>query len=109
MTMNEIPLRLDFLMSDSKKGVVSTTQVTMTTTDDVIIFFQMLQARVLLISTQVLLDGRRMVKRYQNQIKQNIPRQIGKEKDFSNLISKYAADGIDLSLSRDFVSINRLC
>ena len=32
---SNIPIRVDFLMSDSKKGVFSTQQVTVTTADDV--------------------------------------------------------------------------
>lgn len=104
---DEIPLRLDFLMSDSKKGVVSTTQVTMTTTDDVDNILSDVTSKGITNINSGFIGWQKNGEALSKPNKAKYSRQIGKEKDFSNLISKYAADGIDLSLSRDFVSINK--
>lgn len=103
---DEIPLRLDFLMSDSKKGVVGTTQVTMTTTDDVDNILSSVTEKGITNVNAGLIGWQKKGETLSRPDKAKYSGEIGREKDFSSLISKYAVDGIDISLSRDFVSIN---
>lgn len=104
---DEIPIRLDFLMAESKKGIISTTQVDMTTTDDVDDILASLKDGGINNINSGLIGWQRGGESFSKPYSAKYSRAIGKEKDFSKLIEKYADLGIDISLSRDFSTINK--
>lgn len=104
---NEIPIRLDFLMAESKKGIISTTQVNMTTTDNVDDILSNLMTNGVNNINTGLIGWQKSGETISKPNKAKFSGDIGSKKDFSNLITKYADLGIDISLSRDFSTINK--
>jgi hypothetical protein len=105
---SDIPLRLDFIMSDSKKGIVGTEEVVVTNTEDV---NQMLSAIMEDGITNVnsglygwQKGGETLAKPGADKYSSD----IGKEKDFNNLFTAFAGKGIDISYARDYTIINDL-
>ncbi|TAH64585.1 MAG: hypothetical protein EWM47_12305 [Anaerolineaceae bacterium] len=103
----DIPLRLDFIMADSKKGIVGTEEVVVTTVEDVdTILSKTLEKDISNINVGLYgwqKNGETLAKPH----KGSFSRHIGKEKDFKELMTKYKEQGVDISYARDFVSINR--
>lgn len=104
---DQIPMRLDFLMSDSKKGVVNTTQVTMTTTDDVDNILSDVAGKGITNINSGLIGWQKSGEALSKPYKAKYSGSIGSKKDVSKLITEYANKGIDISLSRDFATINK--
>lgn len=104
---DQIPIRLDFFMSDSKKGVVNTTQVTMTSTDDVDDILADVVGKGISNINSGLIGWQKSGEALSKPNKAKYSGSVGRKKDFSNLIGKYADQGIDISLSRDFSLINK--
>lgn len=103
----QIPIRLDFLMADSKKGVVSTTQVTMTTAQDVDNILSNVKEKGIDNINSGLIGWQKSGEALSRPDKAKYSGEIGNKKEFSSLISKFADKGIDISLSRDFATINK--
>ncbi len=103
---SSIPIRIDFLMSDSKKGVFSTQEVAVTTTDDVKSILNSLNHNGInninsgLIGWQS--GGETQAKPYST----SFSGKIGSEGDFEDLMAEFKERGIDISFSRDFTMIN---
>ncbi len=101
-----IPIRIDFLMSDSKKGVFSTQEVAVTTTDDVRNILDSLNNNGVhninagLIGWQS--GGETQAKPYSTSFSGS----VGSESDFEELMKDFDKRGIDISFSRDFTMIN---
>ena len=106
MEYSDIPIRIDFLMSDSKKGVFSTQQVTVTTTDDVKnILDTLIGNGVKNINSGIIgwqSGGETLSKPYSTSFSGS----IGKRGDFENLMAEFAEQGVDISFSREFTTIN---
>lgn len=106
MEGEEIPIRIDFLMSDSKKGVFSTQQVTVTTTDDVRKILNKLSGDgITNINTGIIgwqSGGETLTKPYSTSFSGD----VGKKGDFKELMNEFKEKNIDISFSREFVSIN---
>jgi len=102
----DIPIRLDFIMADSKKGIIGTEEVVVTTTEDVrTILDQVIDVGIQNVNTGLIgwqKDGEIMAKPY----KLSFSGTIGSKNEFKNLINDFNEIGIDISYSRDFVSIN---
>ncbi|MBE5957313.1 MAG: hypothetical protein E7254_00415 [Lachnospiraceae bacterium] len=101
-----IPIRLDFLMSESKKGVVGTTPVIMTTTDDVDNILTNVMSNGIKNINSGLIGWQKNGESLSKPFKAKYSSEVGKKKDFKELISKYNDQDIQVSLSRDFVTIN---
>lgn len=103
---SEIPIRIDFLMSDSKKGVFSTQQVTVTTADDVKnILNRLVKDGVTNINTGLIgwqSGGETLSKPYSTKFSSA----VGKEGDFEDVMSEFKKKNIDISFSREFTTIN---
>ena len=101
-----IPMRIDFLMSDSKKGVFSTQPVVVTTTTDVKnILNKLNESGISNINTGLIgwqSGGETLAKPNST----SFSRDIGSEGDFEDLMSEFKEKGIDISFSREFSSIN---
>jgi hypothetical protein len=104
----DIPLRLDFIMADSKKGIVGTDQVVVTTTEGV---------RDIL-NTVTEEDGIRNInsgligwqqdgESFSKPTSVNYSGKIGGKNDFKKLITDFAEQNIDISYARDYTTINR--
>lgn len=104
---SDIPLRLDFIMADSKKGIVGTEEVVVTTVEDVEMMLGQVMAKDITNLNVGLYGWQKGGETLAKPYKGSFSRKIGKEKDFKELITKSAELGIDISYARDFVTINR--
>ena len=102
----DIPIRIDFLMSDSKKGVFSTQEVPVTTVSNVkSILNDLLKDNVKNINSGLIgwqSGGETLSKPNSTSFSSD----IGSEGDFSDMMSYFAKRKVDVSYSRDFVTIN---
>ncbi len=104
----DLPLRLDFIMSDSKKGIVGTDEVVVTTTDGIKRMLTALQTEFGLSNINSGLYG--WQKKGEGLSKPDslkYSRNIGSEKEFKELIKSFKEKGIDISYARDYVTINK--
>lgn len=103
----EIPIRLDFIMADSESGIVGNTQVDVTRTQDVEeILDQVMEKGITNINSGLIgwqKKGESLTKPY----KMRFSGAIGSKKDFKNLIESFAEKGVDISLSRDMITVNK--
>lgn len=102
-----IPIRIDFLMSDSKKGIFSTEQVVTTTTDDVANILNKLDGDGISNINSGLIGWQKNGESLSKPASVKYTKDIGKKKDFKKLINDFATRKIDISLSRDFSTINK--
>jgi hypothetical protein len=105
---SKIPIRLDFIMADSKKGIVGTDQVVVTTAEDVRNILNTISKdkgidniNSGLIGWQQ--EGESFAKPYSD----NYSGKIGTKSDFKKLITEFAEKNIDVSYSRDYTIINK--
>lgn len=102
----DIPIRIDFLMSDSKKGVFSTQEVEVTSAKDVdSILAKLMKDGITNINSGLVgwqSGGETMSKPNSTSISSS----VGSKSEFKDLMSKYAKKGIDISFSREFTTIN---
>jgi len=105
-TYDEIPIRLDFFMADAKKGIISSTQVNMTTTDDVDNILTDVKDRGIANINSGLIGWQRLGETLSKPGSAKYSGDIGSEGDFESLITKYKDLGIDISMQRNFVTIN---
>ncbi len=103
---SDIPIRIDFLMSDSKKGVFSTQQVTVTSTNDVKDILSSLTKSGIKNINSGLIGWQKNGETLAKPAEMVFSGDIGKENDFKNLITDFAKQNIDISFSRDFTTIN---
>lgn len=103
---SDIPIRLDFVMSDSKKGVFSTQPVVVTTTDNVkSILNKLMKDGISNINSGLIgwqSGGETLAKPYSTSFSGN----IGSEGDFEDLMAEFKEKGVDISFSREFTTIN---
>lgn len=102
----EIPIRLDFFFSDSKKGVFSTQQVTVTKTEDVRDMLNTLTKKGIKNINAGLIGWQAGGETLAKPGKMDFSSAIGKEADFKSLIKDFAGKNIDISYSREFTTIN---
>ena len=105
-TQKDIPIRIDFLMSDSKKGVFSTQEVPVTTVDNVKnILNDLLTDKVKNINSGLIgwqSGGETMTKPNSTSFSGD----IGSEGDFKDMMEYFEKKNVDVSYSRDFTNIN---
>lgn len=103
---SNIPIRIDFLMSDSKKGVFSTQEVDVTTVDDVRnILDKLLEDGISNINSGLIgwqSGGQTLAKPNSTKFSSS----IGKESDFEDLMADFNEKNVDISFSREFTTIN---
>lgn len=102
----DIPIRVDMLMADSKKGVFSTQEVVVTTANDVRNILNKLSENGVKNINSGLIGwqsgGETLSKPYSTSFSGD----IGTEGDFESLMADMAKKNIDVSFSREFVTIN---
>lgn len=103
---DDIPMRIDFLMADSKKGVFGTQEVAVTTTDDVKKILDKLIGDGITNINSGLMGWQKNGETLSKPSSWSFSRAIGKKNDFKKLMSEFSNKGIDISFSRDFTTIN---
>ena len=106
-TEGDIPMRVDFLMSDVKKSVVGTEQVVTTDTDGVRDILDDLSAEGITNVNSGLIGWQKKAETLAKPYAYKFTSKIGRKGAFEDLFTDYAAKGIDISYSRDFVTINK--
>lgn len=103
----DIPLRADILMSDVKKSVVGTEQVVTTDTEGVTeIIDALVEDGITNINTG-LIGWQKKAETLAKPAAFKYTSKIGSRSDFESLIEEYSKAGIDISYSRDFITINK--
>lgn len=104
----DIPLRLDFIMSESKKGIISNEEVVMTTTEDIRDILTTLKNDFGLSNLNSGLIGwQKSGESLSKPYKSTTSKSVGSKKEFKKLLTDFAEQGIDISYSRDYIAINR--
>lgn len=103
----DIPIRLDFIMGDAKSGIVGNTQVVMTRTEDVEEILDQVMARGITNINSGLIGWQKNGESLSKPYKLNFTGAIGSKSDFKELIGNFAGRGVDISLSRDTVTVNK--
>ncbi len=103
----DIPIRIDFLMSDVKKSVIGTDQVVTTTVDDVReILDEMIGLGIKNINSG-LIGWQKKSETLAKPYSFSFTSKIGSKKEFKRLMTEFADKNIDISFSRDFTTINK--
>lgn len=103
---SDVPIRLDFIMADSKKGVIGTEEVVVTTTEDVRDILDRLINDGISNINSGLIGWQKKGETLSKPYKLSFSRSIGSKNEFKDLIKDFNELGIDISYSRDFVTIN---
>lgn len=100
------PIRIDFMMADSKKGLLGMEQVVVTKAEDVDAILSKLAEDGVSNINAGLIGWQKNGETLTRPDKAVYSGAIGSKKEFSNLINKYAELGIDVSYAREVSTIN---
>ena len=103
----DIPIRLDFIMADSKSGIVGNTQVEVTTVEDVEEILNQVASKGITNINSGLIGWQKKGESLSKPYKMSFSGAIGSKGDFKKLIQGFGERGIDISLSRDVITINK--
>lgn len=103
----DIPIRLDFIMADSKSGIVGNTQVEVTTAEDVEDILKQVMDQGITNINSGLIGWQKGGESLSRPYKLKFSGAIGSKGDFKKLIRNFGEQGVDISLSRNTVSVNR--
>lgn len=103
----EIPIRLDFIMADSESGIIGTNQVVVTTAEDVQQILEQVASDGITNINSGLIGWQRKGESLSRPDRLSFSGAIGSKKDFQELFTTMAEQGIDVSFSRDMLTINK--
>lgn len=103
----EMPIRLDFIMADSESGIIGTNQVVVTTAEDVRDILEQVTANGITNINSGLIGWQRKGETLSKPYRFSFSGSIGSKRDFQNLMKDFAEQGIDISFSRDVLTINK--
>ena len=103
----DIPMRVDFVMSDVKKSVVGTEQVVTTDVDGVREILEDLSAQGINNVNSGLIGWQKKAETLAKPYAYKFSSKIGRKGEFEELFTDFAAKDTDISYSRDFVTINK--
>lgn len=103
----DIPIRLDFIMSDVKKSVIGTEAVTVTTVDDVREILNTVAESGISNVNAGLQGWQRGGETLASPGSSRYSSKCGTAKEFQNLITEFSEKGIDISYARDYTTINK--
>lgn len=106
-SQTDIPIRLDFIMADSESGIIGTNQVVVTTADDVRDILDQVTDNGITNINSGLIGWQRKGETLSKPYRLSFSGSIGTKKEFQNLMSDFAEQGIDISFSRDVLTINK--
>ncbi len=102
----DIPIRLDFIMSDTKKGVVGAEDVIVTTIEDVKSVLNNIINKGVNNINSGLYGWQKGGLSFAKPYNANYTSKIGSEKDFKNIINQFNQKNIDISMAQDYNTIN---
>ena len=102
-----MPIRIDFIMGDSKSGLLGTEQVVVTDTDGVDRILNQLIADGVKNINSGLIGWQKNGETLTRPDKVKYTSAIGTKRDFAKLMEKYAALGVDVSYARETSTINK--
>lgn len=103
---DSIPLRVDFLMSDSKNGVFSTKEVAVTTISDVQNILEEINENGIPNINSGLIGWQNGGETLSKPYSTSFSGTIGSQGDFEDTMKNLKDKGVDVSFSREFVTIN---
>lgn len=103
----DIPIRLDFIMADSKSGIIGNAQVEVTTVKDVVEILNQVTSKGITNVNSGLIGWQKKGESLSKPYKMSFSGSIGSKGDFKKLIENFGERGIDISLSRDVITINK--
>lgn len=107
LTDTDIPLRLDFIMSDAKSSVVGMENVVTATTEDVKTILDDVMEKGIYNINSGLSGWQKKGVSFSKPYTQKYSAKIGRESDFKELLSYFADKGVDVSCQQDYVTINK--
>lgn len=106
-SQGDIPIRLDFIMADAESGIVGNTQVVVTRTEDVEEILNQVMAKGITNINSGLIGWQKKGESLNKPYKMRFSGAIGSKRDFKKLIENFAGKGVDISLSRDTITVNK--
>ncbi|MDE6169075.1 MAG: hypothetical protein K2G28_11540, partial [Acetatifactor sp.] len=106
-TSGDIPIRLDFLMSDAESGVVGLDNVVMTTTEDVRSILTDVMDNGIQNINSGLQGWQKKGVTFSRPGTRKYSSAIGSRSDFENLMTDFSRMGVDISYQQDYVTINK--
>lgn len=103
---SDIPIRLDFIMSDAKSSVVGMENVVVTTAKDVGTILDDVMADGITNINSGLYGWQKKGVSFAKPYTQKFSSDIGKKKEFKNLFTSFAQKGVDISYAQDYVTVN---
>ncbi len=103
----EIPIRLDFIMADSESGIVGNSQVEVTRSDDVAEILDQIMAGGITNINSGLIGWQKKGESLTKPYKMRFSSAVGNKGSFKKLIQEFGEKGVDISLSRDMITVNR--
>lgn len=105
-TKGEMPIRIDFIMGDSKSGILGEEQVTVTNVDDIDEILSTLQNDGIRNINSGIIGWQKGGETLTRPDKLKFTGSIGRKGTFEKLIDKYNELGIDVSFARETSTIN---
>lgn len=102
----DIPIRLDFIMSDAKSSVVGMENVVVTTAENVETVLNDVVADGITNVNSGLYGWQKKGVSFAKPYTQKFSSDIGKKKEFKDLFETFGEQGIDISYAQDYVTIN---
>lgn len=106
MQTGDIPIRLDFIMSDAKSSVVGMENVVVTRAEDVRTILNDVIASGITNVNSGLSGWQKKGVSFAKPYTQKFTASIGTNKEFKELFHEFAEMGIDISFAQDYVTIN---
>ncbi len=102
----DIPIRLDFIMSDAKSSFIGMENIVVTTADDVKTILDDVMEDGILNVNSGLYGWQKKGASFSKPYTQKFTSKIGTKKEFTNLFTSFAEEGIDISYAQDYVTIS---
>ena len=106
-TGEDIPIRLDFIMSDARSSVVGMENVVVATTEDVQNILNEVMGKGITNINTGLRGWQKKGASFARPYTRKYSSKIGSKSDFEKLISDFAAKGVDISYEQDYVTVNK--
>ncbi len=104
----DIPIRLDFIMSDAKSSVVGMENVVVTTASDVEEILNDVTANGITNINTGLSGWQKKGVSFSKPYTRKFTSKIGTKNEFKDLFTSFADKGIDISFAQDYVTINEI-
>lgn len=103
----EIPIRLDFILADGKKGIMGTNEVVVTTADDVEEILEDVMGKGISNINSALIGWQKKGETLSKPTAMRFSWNVGTQGRFKNLMKDFGEKGVEISYSRDMLTINK--